>query len=159
TGGTSELQSIQSLDEFEQTILQESAEQGFTNYEISIELSEQCLLKGARVFMIFEVLEQLGEIIKSEQSVTDLEEENFDLSFSLILVSKQPETEIKEKIAKVSEIKTMNMAPFSIESYTKQLRKVEKQEKPQKMQGAKTTQPVTTAPARKTIRVNIERLD
>jgi len=162
TTETDQLQSIKSLDEFELTILQESTEQGYTNYEIAIELSEHCLLKGARVFMIFEVLEQLGEIIKSEPSVTDLEEENFDLSFSLILVSKNPIDEIRNKILKVSEIKTINIQPFSVESYTKQRKAEEEQAATKKKSDtttAKTTQQPTTTPVRKTIRVNIERLD
>ena len=52
-------------DEFELTVLQQSKEQGFTSYEIHIRLREDCLLKAARVFMIFEVLEKIGEVIKS----------------------------------------------------------------------------------------------
>ncbi|HLS06499.1 MAG TPA: chemotaxis protein CheA [Bacillota bacterium] len=156
---TGQLQTIQSLDEFERTILQESVEQGYTNYEITIELSENCLLKGARVFMVFEVLEQLGEIIKSEPSVTDLEEENFDLTFALILVSYKEADEIKDKISKVSEIKTINIHPFSFETYGQQ-RQVEKKKEAEKETVApKTPQTTATAPARKTIRVNIERLD
>src|SRR5690625_3833434 len=160
TTETDQLQSIKSLDEFELTILQESTEQGYTNYEIAIELSEHCLLKGARVFMIFEVLEQLGEIIKSEPSVTDLEEENFDLSFSLILVSKISEKEIRNKISKVSELKTINIVPFSVETYTKQRKEKEEQTTPNKKADTptKATQQTST-PVRKTIRVNIERLD
>src|SRR5690625_3462531 len=112
--------------------------------------------------MIFEVLEQLGEIIKSEPSVTDLEEENFDLSFSLILVSKNPIDEIRNKISKVSEIKTINIQPFSVESYTKERKAEEEQAATKKKSDtttAKTTQQPTTSPVRKTIRVNIERLD
>src|SRR5690625_2058168 len=111
--------------------------------------------------MIFEVLEQLGEIIKSEPSVTDLEEENFDLSFSLILVSKHPEHEIKNKISKVSEIKTINIQAFSVESYTKQ-RNAEEERAAAMKKADKTAKPVqqpTATPVRKTIRVNIERLD
>src|SRR5699024_7052238 len=58
-----ELKHVEEVDEFELTILKESMERGFNNYEIHIELSKECLLKGARVFMVFEVLEQFGEVI------------------------------------------------------------------------------------------------
>ena len=62
------------------TVLQQSKEQGFTSYEIHITLREDCLLKAARVFMIFEVLEKIGEVIKSVPAVEQLEEEQFDSS-------------------------------------------------------------------------------
>lgn len=154
------------LDEFELTILNESTERGFINYEIHVELSENCLLKGARVFMVFEVLEQLGEIIKSDPTVNDLEEENFDRSFTVILVSKFPQSEIKEKINKVSEVNQITINPFSITAYeqkrneaadTKQaadpINEEEKEEQKNKPRQAGGTA------ARKTIRVNIDRLD
>jgi two-component system chemotaxis sensor kinase CheA len=56
-------------DEYEYTILLQSNEQGFHTYELTITLREDCLLKGVRVYMIFEVLESLGEVIKSIPSV------------------------------------------------------------------------------------------
>ena len=46
---------------------------------------EDCLLKAARVYMVFEVLEKIGEIIKSAPSVEELEEEKFDQSFTVTL--------------------------------------------------------------------------
>ena len=57
---------------------QQSKDQGFNSFEISIALREDCLLKAARVFMVFEVLEKSGEVIKSHPPVEVLEEEQFD---------------------------------------------------------------------------------
>ena len=159
---TASLQTLTSIDEFEVAILNESIEQGFLNYEISVELKEDCLLKGARVFMIFEVLEQLGEVIKSEPSVSDLEEENFDRTFTVILVSKNSEEEIRKKINKVSEIESIVVNHFSIDEIRKkeqttqpEERKRETNSNEQGKQTGERRQPATS----KTIRVNIERLD
>src|SRR5699024_9703152 len=74
-------QTFTTLDEFEISMINESTERGYTNYEITVTIREDCLLKGVRAFMVFEALEQLGEIIKSEPSVNDLEEEKFAHSF------------------------------------------------------------------------------
>lgn len=63
-------------DEFERTVIAQSQEQGFHTYEISVSLRSNCLLKAARVYMIFEVLEKMGEIIKSAPPVEELEEED-----------------------------------------------------------------------------------
>src|SRR5699024_705790 len=59
------------LDQFEVTVLQESKEKGFENYQVTVELLEDCLLKAARVYMVFEIFEQIGEVIKSIPTVTE----------------------------------------------------------------------------------------
>ena len=91
-------------DEFELTVLKQSKEQGFGVYEIGIALREDCLLKAARVYMVFEVLEKIGEVIKATPSVEQLEEEQFDHEFSITIVSKEDPEDIKSKIMKVSEV-------------------------------------------------------
>lgn len=46
-------------DEYDVTVLQQSKEQGFNVYEITVSLRPDCLLKAARVYMVFEVLEKM----------------------------------------------------------------------------------------------------
>ena len=75
-------------DEFERTVIEQSKEQGFSTFEIVVSLREDCLLKAARVYMIFGVLEELGEIIKSTPPVEQLEEEQFDQQFTITFVTK-----------------------------------------------------------------------
>lgn len=163
---TNPLQVLTEIDEFELAILSESIERGFSNYEISVELREDCLLKGARVFMVFEVLEQLGEVIKSEPSVNDLEEENFDRTFTVILVSKNSPEEIKKKINKVSEIEKILVNQFSLDmlrekqsnndlNTTEDAAAEVEVEHGQNKGAEDRKQPASS----KTIRVNIERLD
>ncbi|WP_164668976.1 chemotaxis protein CheA [Virgibacillus doumboii] len=162
------LNSVSDLDEFEISILKESSERGFTNYEITVELREDCLLKGARVFMVFEVLEKLGEVIKSEPSVNELEEENFEYSFAVLLISQYTEDEIQSRINKVSEIENVIVNPFSVEAYTtmqqekeaaaaQQNTEISSQESKNENKNESTSS--GKAPVSKTIRVNIDRLD
>lgn len=161
------------LDEFQITILGESLERGYDNYEIYVKLRDDCLLKGARVYMVFELLEKHGEVVYSNPTVSDLEEENFDDSFTVIFVTKHPADEIKAKIKKVSEIEIVEVTPFNLEEYKKeqdkkldeQLEKLEQEQKEQKEQKEEkpakkqdVTKSAKAAPT-KTIRVNIERLD
>src|SRR5690625_4147265 len=160
------------LDEFQITILEESKEQDYNHYNIIVELSEDCLLKGARAYMVFELLEKHGEIIHSEPSVHDLEEENFDYSFALLFVSKEHADDIKGKVMKVSEVRDVIVEPFSLEQYKHEqeeaLHAKEIEEKETKAttasQQKKSTKEQQTPSASvstptKTIRVNIERLD
>lgn len=158
-------------DEFEYTVLQQSIEQGFQTYEITIALREDCLLKAARVFMVFEVIEKLGEVIKSTPSVDQLEEEQFDQEFTVTIVSKEPMSDIQSKVMKVSEVDRVDIHSISIE----QLRPTaETISEPIKQEVIRTEEVKIKEPAQqeeqkkqtsvkqasnKTIRVNIERLD
>lgn len=165
------------FDQFELAVLRQSAEQGFFTYEISVGLREDCLLKAARVYMVFEAFESLGEVIKSHPPVEMLEEENFDQEFTVAFVSKETDQTIIQKIMNISEIEKVVVNPFSPNEIQKTMNSLEEnnaseessiEEKPQtakadeeknnknnneKNQGAKT------ALGNKTIRVNIERLD
>src|SRR5690625_4555890 len=145
------------LDQFQISVLNESKERGFTNYEINVQLNESCLLKAARVYMVFEVLEKIGEVVISEPSVGDLEEENFDRDFSVMLISKLASEEIKAMVMKVSEIETVHIETFNIEPYLENadvLQRVEQTE-----QSKETNNASIKTPTSKTIRVNMERLD
>ncbi|MGN7939861.1 chemotaxis protein CheA [Virgibacillus sp. 6R] len=160
-------QAKQEYDDFEFTVIQQSKEQGFTAYELTINLREDCLLKAARVFMVFEILEQLGEVIKSVPSVDMLEEEKFDSQFSVAIVSKESAEDIKLKVMKVSEIDNVSITTIEPETMMNQNVKDEaatatpkKEEiaKEEKAEKKSVSKQVTTTSS-KTIRVNIERLD
>lgn len=165
TEATNSLQAFTTLDEFERSILIEAKERGFSNYEITVQLREDCLLKGARVFMVFEVLENLGEVIKSNPTVNELEEENFEYSFTVLFISETSKEEIESKITKVSEIDSVLINPFSVQSYKEQQQKVSVDAESNSQVSSTTEEDsdkeVVTKrkTSSKTIRVNIDRLD
>lgn len=158
----------QTYDEFELTVLKQSTEQGFNSFEVTVSLREDCLLKAARVFMVFEILEQIGEVIKSNPSVELLEEEKFDQSFTVTIVTKDSPEDVQGKVLKVSEVdkvevQTMDFSQAS-ESIERQIENVPAQvekETVTEVQAEKDSNsaPQTKAASNKTIRVNIERLD
>lgn len=147
------------LDEFEMAVLQQSAEKDFKNFEVYVKLNDNCLLKAARVYMIFEVLEQVGEVIKSEPAVQELEEENFDLDFHVLLITKHDANDIEQRVRKVSEIDKVTVREFSFQTQSEppKAKDEPKTSKPQEKESEKNnTQKAVTS---KTIRVNIDRLD
>jgi two-component system chemotaxis sensor kinase CheA len=156
------------LDEFELTVLQQSAEGGFNNYQVTVTLQETTLLKAARVYMVFEILEKLGEVIKSTPTVPELEEEKFDYSFTVVLVTKDSAEDVAAKINKVSEIDTVEVKELEIQAYDRdETTAVSNETKaPTEQEAAEVEQSTSTANTKKkpqlsskTIRVNIDRLD
>jgi len=174
TNGTTEL--ILTYDDFEKTVLHQSFEQGYKAYEISVALREDCLLKAARVFMVFEILEKNGDVIKSSPTVDKLEEEQFDSQFYVAYISKETAEDLQKKLLKVSEVEKVevseiatavfqgvNVQELSQEQTTTSVQAAPVQEAEAKVKAADKKSPTmnkTSAPtASKTIRVNIERLD
>ncbi|WP_026692469.1 chemotaxis protein CheA [Peribacillus kribbensis] len=157
-------------DDFELTVLKQSKEQGYNCYEVTVSVRNDCLLKAVRVFMVFEILEKCGEIIKSNPSVELLEEEQFDNKFTVSLISKDSAEDIKNKVLKVSEIEsvvcksiqfsreeTQNEVPGGKEEPEEQAQAVEI--KPKAAENEKKQGNTKKTASSKTIRVNIERLD
>ncbi|OXM84688.1 chemotaxis protein CheA [Paenibacillus rigui] len=92
------------LDEFQLSIIQQSIEAGMMVCLIDVSIREDCVLKAARAYMVFNVLEQLGEVIKSTPSVEDIEQERFDQSFSVFFVSSTDKDNLEKQVSSVSEI-------------------------------------------------------
>ncbi|RSL32708.1 chemotaxis protein CheA [Salibacterium salarium] len=101
-------------DEYERTVLIQSLEQGYRPYKIEITLDEKTMLKAARVYMVFEVLEQVGDIIKSTPAADDLEDENFETSFIVTVISSADANELEQRIMKVSEITTVSIEQVNL---------------------------------------------
>ncbi|MEG9296675.1 chemotaxis protein CheA [Mangrovibacillus sp. Mu-81] len=157
---------------FEQTVIEQSYEQGMHCFELSVSLREDCLLKAARVYMVFEVLEKIGEVIKSVPTVDKLEEEQFDQTFTVTIVTTESSTDIEKKVMKVSEVERVNVSEITPEIIQSQntVHKVVEQkpdgkavntsveEKPVK-ESKSSKESTRSTSSNKTIRVNIERLD
>ncbi|MCZ0069084.1 chemotaxis protein CheA [Bacillus sonorensis] len=164
-----------SYDEFQRTVIAEAEEQGFNCYEISVSLKDDCLLKGVRVYMVFEQLNEIGEVVKTIPETEVLESEDFDSEFVICFLSKHDKQEIFNKVNGVSEIEKVEVTELKIdiapsenekpaeekEAAPKETeKKPEKPEKqPKQSNGKKEPAKPAAGGGTKTIRVNIDRLD
>lgn len=105
------------LNEYDINVLKEAKYRGYNAYEIRIILSENTLLKSARAFLVFKNLEESGEIIKSNPSAEDLENENFDLEIRLVYVTTKVSNNIYESIMSISEIDKVDVWDLDVEKY------------------------------------------
>lgn len=161
---------VLAYDDFEKTVIEQSHEQGFETYEITVTLRDDCLLKAARVYMVFEALEKAGDVIKSMPAVEQLEAEQFDTKFSVAFVTKGDIAEVETALNKVSEVEQITVNKLEA-VHTTVVEEVEVEEAvvaakaPVAISSEKAVEdkPKQTAKAThaasKTIRVNIERLD
>lgn len=92
------------LGEPEKHVIATAKEEGKQVYGLTIHIQENCILKAARAFLVYKAVEEKAEIIVCSPSAQDIEDEKFDLEFSLIIVSDQPLEEIIKVSENVSEI-------------------------------------------------------
>lgn len=161
------------LDEHEKKAMREAKKKGMNVFGATVYIQETCILKSARAFLVFKAIEDVGEIIKSEPSVQDIEDEKFEFHFSMYIVTKQPMSKIFSLIKNVSEIKDVTGEEIDIEEDVNVTAPVETAETPaeeekeeelpkaaqvvkQQNTAAKTaSKPVVN----RTVRVDIEKLD
>lgn len=145
-------------------------------YGLTVRVQETCILKAARAFLVYKAIEERAEIIVCSPSAQDIEDEKFDLEFSLIVVSDNPLDQIIQSAKSVSEIESVEGADLEYSNIPTQ----ESSEENEIMQ-AEETKPAVTAAAgqpagaaaptkqndkksgkpvvNRTVRVDIEKLD
>ncbi len=110
------------FSEFEVNAIGEAFRKNMNVFSIRVFVDESCILKAARAFLVFKSLEELGEVIKSDPSVQDIEDEKFDLDFSVVFVTEATKEKVLNAINSVSEIRRVDMDAIT------ELPKVEKHE-------------------------------
>lgn len=92
------------LGDSEATVLRAAKAEGKNVYGLTIYVNESCLLKAARAFLVYKAVEEKGEIIVSNPSAQDIEDEKFDFDFSLIVISEHSLNDVINAAKSVSEI-------------------------------------------------------
>ncbi|HEY0826913.1 MAG TPA: Hpt domain-containing protein, partial [Bacilli bacterium] len=78
-----EIRSPIHLDQYQFSVLQQAIESKHDVFYLEVSVREDCILKAARAYMVFNLLEAHGEVVKSFPSVEDIEREKFDIKFNL----------------------------------------------------------------------------
>lgn len=168
------------LDDSQRRVLCEAASQGKKVYGITVKIQESCILKAARAFLVFKAIEELGEIMVSNPSAQDIEDEKFNLDFSLICITDKPLGDVIKAVTNVSEIEDAQGAEVDIKSEEEDaaeaVAEATEEPEPQQKQLPKTPEttpevsgaaakpadkkaPATKAVVNRTVRVDIEKLD
>ncbi len=158
--------------------IKDAVEKGMNIYGITVIVQEACLLKAARAFLVFKAVEEIGEIITTQPSSQEIEDEHFELDFSMVVASERQLDEVIDAVKKVSEIADAvgdiyflkdeaqpeeTDAAVPAVAQTTQPELVKKSEKPQTVERPTAKQPEKKTAAKqqmnRTVRVDIEKLD
>ncbi|CAI3194941.1 chemotaxis protein CheA [Clostridium neonatale] len=158
------------LNQYDTSVIKQANEKGYNAIELNITLSENTLLKSARAFLIVKDLEEHGEILKSDPSTEEIENEEFDFELKFILITKNNVDEILQVVNGISEVvkvegNLVELEPVEekkeeqkAESNTKQPKAAPKAE--QNQPAAKKASPKKEMKkAHQSVRVDLERID
>ncbi|SDP23929.1 chemotaxis protein CheA [Selenomonas ruminantium] len=92
------------LSDTDISMLRQAKEGGMIGVHIQVTLSETCLLKSARSYMVMNALDELGDVIKSVPPAEDLEQEKFEHSFDVLMVTGADKKAVEDALSTISEI-------------------------------------------------------
>ncbi|WP_322922761.1 chemotaxis protein CheA [Paenibacillus campi] len=168
------------LDEFQRSVIEQSLSAGHQALYMEVSIREDCQLKAVRAYMVFDLLERYGDVIKSEPSTQDIEQDKFERSFSLYYVTQKDAAELEPMITSISEIESVKVTLLDARSLQEMITSKEPQsiaapavetlapaapvatavKTETAAPAAKATATKAPAPApSRTIRVDIDRLD
>ena len=92
------------LTDIEKNLIAEAEKRHMRGLYLKVTLAETCLLKSARSYMVMNALEEISEVIRTIPPAEDLEQENFERSFEVILLTAEEEKAVQEAVLGISEI-------------------------------------------------------
>jgi two-component system chemotaxis sensor kinase CheA len=145
------------FNEYELTVMEEAACKNYQIAAIRVAVDPGSLMKSVRAFMVFKVLEEDSEVIKSIPAVTDLEDGKFDETFDVVVITKTPLPVLIDRLEHISEIRVDSSHLVNIDQLPLHRDDIDVMKSDQK-----TTEQVDTKRNHKikqTVRVDIDRLD
>jgi len=146
------------LEEVDEDVIREAEAKGFQAYWVAIELDPGCQMKSVRAFLVFETLQQMGEVIKSEPPAEDIQEGKFDTGFRVVLLTCEDPDRIRNLLMTVSEVAKVEVSHIKLAAGPD----FQEQSAPG-AQGEKTGQTVRAehneVKTVQTVRVDVQKLD
>ena len=162
---------IVELNQYDINVIKKAIETNMNVYQMRVVLDQGCLLKAARAFIVFQILEKNSEVIKSIPKVEDIEDERFDFSFTVVVITEKSKDFFIQEINSVAEISAVEITPIayddlvSVEDNTEISESTDTQKIETTFAAAAAAQSNTGDQHKKfqktgkTVRVDIDRLD
>lgn len=157
------------LTDIDKDVIHKAKVSGLQALHIMVTLAATCLLKSARSYMVMNALDELGDVIKSIPSVEDLEQEKFDHSFDIVIITSSECKPIEDAIMSISEIDAVEIEVIDLNSEETAVKAVENKAEVKAETVAKPATNKTAAPVQanhdkmhksgQSVRVDIEKLD
>lgn len=97
------------IDETLEEVIREAELRGYYAYALQINFEDDCQMKEVRAFLLFETMEQAGEIIKTNPPAEDIQSGHFDTGIALVIITQADMDQVKNLALSVAEIHSVNI--------------------------------------------------
>ncbi|AQS59852.1 chemotaxis protein CheA [Desulforamulus ferrireducens] len=151
------------IGEVEEVVIREAELRGFQCFRVAIDIDRDCQMKNVRAFLVFETLQQIGDIIKSEPSAEDIQDGKYDVGFQVLFITKEDADRIKNLMITISEVTAAEVQPVVLqhgEPYAEKTNTKVVENAPQAREnGTAKQQEGADKKSVKTVRVDVTKLD
>ena len=78
-------------------------------YRVRVTLDESCVLKAVRAYMVIKRVSHMGRVVDTTPSARDIEDENFDREFGLLVASTSSADAVREAVMHISEVSAVQL--------------------------------------------------
>lgn len=151
------------IGDVEENVIREAELRGYQCFKVAVDIDRDCQMKNVRAFLVFETLQQVGDIIKSEPSAEDIQEGKYDVGFQVVLITKEDPDSIKNLMITISEVTEAEVQPLILSNAENMNGQTKAKEAPGAQPAIQENnalkQEYSDKKAVKTVRVDVNKLD
>jgi len=102
------------LEEVDEEVIRDAEIKGYQAYWVAVGIDPGCQMKSVRAFLVFEILQQVGEVIKSNPPAEDIQEGRFDTGFRVVLLTREDPDRVRSLLMTVSEVAEVNVSRIKL---------------------------------------------
>lgn len=90
--------------------------EGERAHQVRVRLEPGCVLKAVRAYMVIKRLSHSGRIVRTDPSTRDIEDENFDRDFTIVVATTESADALRKAAMYVSEVQDAEVTEVVVES-------------------------------------------
>ncbi len=92
------------LSGFDEDLIREAGLKGYQAYWVAVEFEPGCQMKSIRAFLVFDALQQSGDVIRCEPSPEEIQEGRFGTGFKALLLTCDDPGRVRSILLTISEV-------------------------------------------------------
>lgn len=105
--------------DLDKDMINQAQETNMQVYHLTVSLTESCVLKSARSYMVMNKLEEFGEVVKTVPKSEDLEQEKFEHTFHVVIITGAESEAIIGALTSISEVDEVKVTDAIAEASAK----------------------------------------
>ena len=150
------------LEDLDEIMISEAEVKGFYTYQMFVELDHDTQMKSVRAYLIFETLQKIGDIIKCDPTVEQIQEGEFDSGFYVVLITREDIDHLRNILLSIAEVKEVKIQPVVLVAEEEEEAEVvvdNHKEKAKHEENNKTDLVEKEKKGIQTVRVDVQKLD